>query len=74
MRHKDDLIISQKAPLNKEDTENQTFGCRHTNPCICSSNSLEGICAFIAKDSICKRPPRSWKRIYSDLKAAIHED
>jgi hypothetical protein len=74
MRHKDDLIISQKAPLNKDDTETQTFGCRHTNPSICSSNSLEGICAFVAKDSICKRPPRSWKRIYSDLKAVIHED
>lgn len=74
MRHKDDLIISQKAPLNKDDTETQTFGCRHTNPSICSSNSLEGICAFVAKNSICKRPPRSWKRIYLDLKAAIHED
>lgn len=72
--HKDDLIISQKAPLSKDDTETQTFGCRHTNPSICSSNSLEGICAFVAKNSICKRPPRSWKRIYLDLKAAIHED
>ena len=68
MSHKDDLIISQKAPLNKEDTETQTFGCRHTNPSICSSNSLDGVCAFVTKNSICRRPPRTWKKIYIALK------
>lgn len=74
MRHRDNLIISQKTPLNKDDTETQTYGCRHTNPSICSSNSLNGVCAFVAKDSICRRPPRSWKKIYSDFKVGINEN
>ena len=61
-------LNNAKDPLHKEDTETQTFGCRHTNPDICSNNSLPGICAFTSDDYICKRPPRSWKRIFEELK------
>ncbi|PIP95048.1 MAG: hypothetical protein COW00_17865 [Bdellovibrio sp. CG12_big_fil_rev_8_21_14_0_65_39_13] len=62
------LKIPQKSPLSEFDTINSTFGCRHTNPDICSSNQLEKVCAFVCKDSICRRPPRSWPTIFSQLK------
>lgn len=62
------LEFSQDAPLNEADSESQTFGCRHTNPEICGSNRLEGVCAFVTGDSLCRKPPRSWKRIYATLK------
>lgn len=62
-----DLQIKQDHPLYTQDTETQTYGCRHTNPDICSSNSLDGTCAFITKDNICTKPPRSWKNIYRKL-------
>lgn len=54
--------------LNKEDSENQTLGCRQKNPDICSSNGIENICAFASKDSICKKPSRAWKKQYAKLK------
>ena len=63
-------IVSQKEKLHELDTEVQTYGCRHTNPDICSSNSLDKICAF-RNENICKRPPRSWKNIYKKLKENI---
>lgn len=48
-----------KDKLHEEDTITQTFGCRHTNPDICSNNSIPGICVFTSDDCVCKRPPRS---------------
>lgn len=74
MSNRSDLIVSQKVPLHKEDTELQTFGCRHTNPSICSSNSLHNVCAFVTANCICKRPPRSWKKIYLELKGVADEN
>ena len=56
------------APLNAMDTEEQTYGCRQSNPDICGSNGLEGICAFVTEDHICKKPSRSWKKQYNKLK------
>ena len=41
-----ELKIAFNAPLNKEDTDTQTYGCRANNPDICGNNGLEGICAF----------------------------
>lgn len=61
-------LMTSKNPLSKLDTEEQTYGCRHTNPDICSNNSLPDICAFTSEDCICKRPPRSWKKLYQELK------
>lgn len=57
------------APLKNGDTANQTIGCRHTNPSICSKHSLPEVCAFVRQDSICLSPPRSWKKQYLKLKA-----
>ena len=61
-------VIPQNAPLSAEDSETQTKGCRHTNPDICGNNGLDRICAFVRSDGICKRPPRSWNRIFKSLK------
>jgi hypothetical protein len=62
------LLVDFHSELRKDDTENQTFGCRHTNPDICSSNMIPNICAFASKDCICKRPSRAWKNQYDLLK------
>lgn len=64
---KKELFNSKKALFDK-DTESQTFGCRHTNPDICSNNSIPDVCAFTSKDCVCKRPQRSWKKMFKELK------
>lgn len=61
-------LNTAKDKLHKEDNVCQTYGCRHTNPDICSNNSIPNICAFTSEDCICKRPPRSWKKIYEQMK------
>lgn len=60
--------IKLRAPLHPLDTEEQTYGCRANNPDICNNCYLEGICAFVTNDHICRRPSRSWKKIYNELK------
>jgi hypothetical protein len=49
-------------PLHTLDTENQTFGCRHTNPSICGKHSLPVVCAFAREDNICLAPSTSWQK------------
>ena len=49
-----DLKVSFNAPLNEQDTEVQTFGCRANNPDICANNSINNVCAFTSDDCICK--------------------
>lgn len=61
----ENLIISQKGPLNLKDSSGQTYGCRHSHPDICRANSTPGVCAFARKDKICKQPPRSWKKLFA---------
>ena len=61
------LRVSFKAPLRPGDTSEVTVGCRANNPDICANNGLEGICAFVAKDGICRRPSRAWKKQYQKL-------
>jgi len=53
--------------LHPLDTKVKTFGCRHTNPDICSKNGMPGKCAFTTKDKICYSPPASWSRQYDKL-------
>lgn len=65
----DKKLLQSKKKLYKLDSIDQTFGCRHTNPDICSNNSIPNVCAFTSDDCICKRPPRSWKRLFQELKA-----
>ncbi len=61
--------IPFNAPLHKEDTEMQTYGCRQNNPDICANNSIDGICAFVNEDGICRKPSRAWKKQYEKLKS-----
>jgi len=61
------LQVPFGAPLNPEDNETQTKGCRHTNPDICGFNSMEGKCAFVRQDGICLSPSKAWKKQYSKL-------
>lgn len=65
--------IPFSAPLNEHDTENQTYGCRANSPDIYAYNELQGVCAFVKDDCICKRPSRSWKKRYTKLKESGNE-
>lgn len=65
--------IPFSAPLNEADTETQTYGCRANNPDICAYNELQGVCAFVTEDCICKRPSRAWKKQYVKLKESGNE-
>jgi hypothetical protein len=64
------LIVDRNAPLDEYDTATETHGCRHTNPDICGNNGLSAICAFVTKNQICKKPPRSWAAQFKALKEA----
>ncbi len=61
------LHIAFNAPLHEFDTEVQTYGCRQSNPDICGSNGIEGMCAFASEDGICKHPSKSWRKQYIKL-------
>ncbi len=54
--------------LHEQDTEKNTFGCKHSNPESCRYNDQVGICAFVDPKNICKKPPRSWAETYRYLK------
>ena len=62
------MKIDRNDPLNQKDSEDQTFGCRHTNPKICKSLDLENICAFVREDKMCLSPPKSWMKQFGKLK------
>ena len=64
-----ELKIPFNAPLNEEDTETQTYGCRANNPDICANCYVPNVCAFVNEDQICKKPSRAWKKKYLELKA-----
>lgn len=64
---KNELTFKFKDPLNRLDTEEQTYGCRANNPDICANCYLPNVCAFASDDFICKRPSRSWKKQYQKL-------
>lgn len=63
--------IGFRSPLNEGDTDKQTIGCRREHPEFCSKNSLEGICAFVRSDIVCKAPPTSWTKQYLKLKTTV---
>lgn len=63
-----EIRVPFSAPLNEEDTEIQTYGCKANNPDICANNAIPGICAFTSDDGICKSPSRAWKKQFNLLK------
>lgn len=68
-----ELRVSTYSPLNKLDTERQTYSCRQSNPDICKYCYIDGICVFNSKDMICKHPSIKWKKIYEKLKESENE-
>lgn len=54
-------------PLNKNDTEVETYGCRASNSNTCKWNMLQNACAFVREDQKCKKPSRKWPSIYQGL-------
>lgn len=68
------LRVKFSAPLNKNDTETQTEGCRANNPDICGNAYLNGVCAFVNQDGICRKPSSAWKRQYKKLKEKESND
>ena len=67
------IRIDQRRVLDAQDSEAQTVGCRHSNPAICANNATPGKCAFARSDNLCLLPPRSWKKIFSELATARKE-
>lgn len=65
---KKELKVFFSAPLNELDTEVQTYGYRANNAAICANNFIQGICAFVLDDCICRKPSRAWKKQYIKLK------
>ena len=61
------LRVNFNAPLNKQDTPEQTKGCRANNPDICAYSFVEKCCAFCRADGICTHPSRAWKSQYKKL-------
>lgn len=61
------IHVPYNAPLNVNDNEEQTFGCRATSPSICKNFGLAN-CAFKNPNKICSLPPRGWKKHYLVLK------
>ena len=71
MKHDSKVRFNQGDPLNEQDTLAQTLGCRHSNPDICNANSLSGVCAFVTSDKICRKPPKSWPKLFKKLNGEI---
>jgi len=61
-------IEAYGAPLKPRDTVNQTVGCRHSEPSVCSKHSMPKVCAFVQQDGICSAPPKSWSKLFAKLK------
>lgn len=63
-----ELRFKLSDPLNYNDTEESTFGCRAFNPDICKNCMTVGLCAFVNDDHICRAPSKKWKKYYLQLK------
>ena len=74
MNKKSKIWFLLTISLQNQDTEQQTYGCRHSNPDICNACYIENICAFSSPDQICKRPSKSWRKYYLKLKKEILND
>ena len=55
------------APLLPGDTQDETVGCRHTNPDICGKNCMPDVCAFVREDGMCLSPPATWPKQFRKL-------
>ena len=62
-----EIYVPFHANLRDQDSESQTYGCRHSNPDICGSNQLLGVCALVSDDHICRKPSKAWKKQFNKL-------
>lgn len=60
------LKFKTSDPLNKLDSEKQTYGCRHKDPEFCKFIDTDE-CAFKRIDETCKKPSSSWKKLFKSL-------
>ena len=58
------------APLQQDDTDSATRGCRHTNPDICAKNRVPKKFAFVNPEGICYAPSASWPKQFQELSDA----
>lgn len=56
------------APLEPQDTEKETLGCRLASPDICAKHSMQNVCAFVRDDGMCTSPPMGWRKQFRRLK------
>ena len=61
------LRFKYRDPLHKEDTAEQTYGCR-ADPNICWYCDMENVCAFVREDHIFKQPSKKWAQQYEKMK------
>lgn len=62
------MTVEQRRPLTDADSIEKTLGCRHSMPDICKNHSTPDKCAFVRTDNICLLPPKSWPKIFEELK------
>ena len=62
------IHVGFHAPLNDGDSPAETVGCRHTEPNNCARHSIEGKCAYVRPDGVCKTPPNTWAGQFQKLK------
>lgn len=62
-----DSAFNRDRPLQAIENINQTLGCRHSSPEICSNNRTPKKCAFAREDNLCLIPPASWRKLYEKL-------
>lgn len=63
------IHVPHNAPLNVNDTAEETMGCRATNPAICKNHGLAD-CAYCNAEHVCRLPPRGWKRRFLEMERA----
>jgi hypothetical protein len=61
-------------PLEPQDTERTTLGCRRAKPDFCGKNSMEDVCAHVRIDGMCTSPPLGWPKQFRSLKVLAEED
>ena len=59
----EELKVPFSAPLNKLDTEAQTYGCRANNSDFWANNFIQDVCVFNSKGYIIwRKPSRAWRK------------
>ena len=64
----EELKVPFSAPLNKLDTEAQTYGYRANNSDFWANNFIQDVCVFNSKGYIIwRKPSRAWRKQFIKL-------